>query len=82
MTKEYGLTCEEACTELYKKVDELWKDRNQGMIKPSEVAELVYNIIIDLGCAVEWIYNDGDDGYTLANQEMKQTNPHVISPLI
>ncbi|KAL8158693.1 hypothetical protein V2J09_000230 [Rumex salicifolius] len=71
--KEYGLTCEEACKELYKKADELWKDINQGMIKPSEVAESVYNIVIGMGRAVECIYSGGEDGYTLANLEMKQT---------
>ncbi|KAL8158697.1 hypothetical protein V2J09_000234 [Rumex salicifolius] len=71
--KQYGLTFDEACKELYKKVDELWKDINQCMTRPGEVAVPVYNIIINMGRAVECIYGGGEDGYTLANHEMKQT---------
>ncbi|KAL8158696.1 hypothetical protein V2J09_000233 [Rumex salicifolius] len=70
--KEYGMSYEEASKELYMKVGELWKDINEGMVRPSEVAPPVYNTIINMGRAVEAFYNGGEDGYTLVNHNLKQ----------
>ena len=62
---------------LHQKIDELWKDLNEAMMQPTDVPMPLVKCILNLGRAVEAIYDDGEDGVTSITQHMK----HIIHNL-
>ncbi|KAK8589118.1 hypothetical protein V6N12_023524 [Hibiscus sabdariffa] len=82
--REYGVSEEEACNELKKQVDNVWKDMNNEMIF-SETSKLVpmsvLTRVLNLTRGTEFMYNAGD-GYTHVGKSTKDgINSLLIDPI-
>nr|UJH94381.1 multiple sesquiterpene synthase [Zanthoxylum ailanthoides] len=70
--KQHGVSEEETIKVLRKEIANAWKDTNEAIQKPTEVAMPLLDRIINLSRVIDVVYKD-QDGYT---------NPHVIKDLI
>ncbi|KAG8385139.1 hypothetical protein BUALT_Bualt03G0010700 [Buddleja alternifolia] len=69
-TKEHNVSKEEAIDEFNNKIEEAWKDLNEGFLKPTKFpAPLLYRIL-NHARITEVIYSKGD-WYTNVGPEMK-----------
>ncbi|KAJ4945394.1 hypothetical protein NE237_022048 [Protea cynaroides] len=69
--KEYNVTEEEACDEFNKRIENAWKDLNQGCIKPTAVPMPFLMRIVNLVRMMDVIYKH-EDGYTNALSVLKE----------
>ncbi|KAJ4967745.1 hypothetical protein NE237_014446 [Protea cynaroides] len=69
--KQYSVTEEEACYEFNKRVENAWKDINQGCIKPTAVPMPFLMRIVNLARMIDVIYKH-KDGYTNALSVLKE----------
>ncbi|KAJ4945401.1 hypothetical protein NE237_014246 [Protea cynaroides] len=69
--KEYSVTEEEACDEFNKRIENAWKDLNQGCIKPITVPMPFLMRIVNLTRMMDVIYKH-EDGYTNASSVLKE----------
>jgi len=65
---QYEVSEEKATEEVYKKVEEAWKDLNEGMLRPTKFPRPLLILILNLTRVVEVFYRLGDDEYTIVNQ--------------
>ncbi|XP_043701581.1 (-)-germacrene D synthase-like [Telopea speciosissima] len=68
--KQHGVTEQEACDEFKRRVENAWKDINQGCIKPTIVPMPFLMRILNLTRMMDVIYKHGD-GYNNASQVLK-----------
>ncbi|XP_021768911.1 valencene synthase-like [Chenopodium quinoa] len=67
--KETGITDEQHVYQvLEKKVEDAWKDLNQGMLRPYSIPKPLLDRIINLARAPEIFYKGRTDGFTIVNQ--------------
>ncbi|KAJ4945397.1 hypothetical protein NE237_022051 [Protea cynaroides] len=69
--KEYSVTEEEACDEFNKRIENAWKDLNQGCIKPTAVPMPFLTQIVSLARMMDVMYKH-EDGYTNASSVLKE----------
>ncbi|KAF6143062.1 hypothetical protein GIB67_041130 [Kingdonia uniflora] len=69
-TKEHGVSDDEACCELRKMVENVWKDINQAILKPTPVPMDVLMSSLNYSRVMDVIYKDLD-GYTFAHLVIK-----------
>lgn len=75
---QYGVHEEEAYKELYKKVDNAWKDINEECLKPTAMPMPVLLRAFNFARVIDVLYKEGD-GYTHVE---KVTKEKVASLLI
>ncbi|XP_057781642.1 (-)-germacrene D synthase-like [Salvia miltiorrhiza] len=68
--KENGCSEMEACSELSKRVKNLWKDMNEEWVEPREASVFILARILNLTRVLCIIYT-GDDGYTNSTTRVK-----------
>ncbi|WOG86218.1 hypothetical protein DCAR_0205419 [Daucus carota subsp. sativus] len=71
-TKEHGGTKDEACAELYRRIENAWKDANEALLKPSPVSVEVLMRPLNMMRMIDVTYKY-DDGYT---------NPHALKEAV
>ncbi|GMI79434.1 terpene synthase 21 [Hibiscus trionum] len=88
-TRQYGVSEEEACSELKKQVENAWKDINHEMIfsERSKVVPMpVLTRSLNLTRVIDFLYKDGNDQYTHVGKDAKEgiasllIDPISISP--
>ncbi|XVE80509.1 hypothetical protein DITRI_Ditri14bG0145700 [Diplodiscus trichospermus] len=70
--KQYGVSEEEACYELNKKITDAWKDTNEEYLKPTAVPVSALNCILNLSRMVD-LFEKDEDAYTHIGEEAKTT---------
>ncbi|KAK8973514.1 hypothetical protein V6N11_030704 [Hibiscus sabdariffa] len=87
--RQYGVSEEEACSELRQQVENAWKDINHEMIfsETSKVVPMpVLTRSLNLTRVIDFLYKDGDDQYTHVGKDAKDgiasllIDPISISP--
>lgn len=68
--KQHGATMEVAKRELWKQVDDAWKDINEGLLRPTAVPAPLLNMILHIMRMMDVIYREIDI-YTFPEAEMK-----------
>ncbi|XP_042478646.1 (-)-germacrene D synthase-like [Macadamia integrifolia] len=69
--KQHGVTEEEACGEFNRRVENAWKDINQGCIKPTAIPMPFLMRPVNLARMIDVIYKH-EDGYTKASKILKE----------
>nr|XP_016510791.1 PREDICTED: (-)-germacrene D synthase-like isoform X1 [Nicotiana tabacum] len=67
---EYGVTKEEACTEIRKILENKWKDLNRGCLEPTDVPKVLLMPMLNLARMCEFVYKD-EDAYTVSKNNFK-----------
>ncbi len=70
--KQHGVTEKQAKEELWKEVDDAWKDINEGSLHPHQVPEPLLTRVLNLARAIDVVYKDNKDRYTHPDLELKQ----------
>lgn len=65
---QYGVSEEKATVELYKEVEEAWKNLNKDMFRPTKFSRPLQILVINLTRVLEVFYRLGDDEYSVVNQ--------------
>lgn len=68
--RQHGVTEEEAKQELWKQVDDAWKDMNEELLRPTAVPFPLVNEILNVVHLIDLVYKE-DDIYTHSDTEMK-----------
>ncbi|KAG8479388.1 hypothetical protein CXB51_029112 [Gossypium anomalum] len=68
--KQCGASKQEAYDELYKQIENAWKDINEGFLKPRQVPMSALNHILNLTRVLYLFYKD-HDGYTNVDDSIK-----------
>ncbi|PKI46153.1 hypothetical protein CRG98_033411 [Punica granatum] len=76
-TNQYGVTEQQAKEELWKKVDDAWKDINKECLCPRPVLEPLLARILNLTRVMDVLYKD-KDCYTHPDLELKQLVASVL----
>lgn len=77
--KETGVLDEEQVYQvLEKKVEDAWKDLNQGMLQPYAIPKCLMERILNLARAPEIFYKGRTDGYTHVNEIIKMKVAAVL----
>ncbi|PPS18982.1 hypothetical protein GOBAR_AA01629 [Gossypium barbadense] len=61
--KQYGVSMQEAYDELYKQINNAWKDINEEFLKPTAAPTSAFNRILNLARVIDHLYT-GEDAYT------------------
>lgn len=69
--KQHGLSEQEVCEELYREVNNAWKDINEECLNPTAVPMPLLMRALNLARVIDVVYKEGD-GYTHVGNEMKQ----------
>ncbi|KAK4782836.1 hypothetical protein SAY86_007210 [Trapa natans] len=70
--KQHGVTEQAAVEELWKKVDDGWKDLNEECFQPRPVPTQVLTRILNITRSLSLFYKDDTDVYTHSDLKMKQ----------
>ncbi|KAK5786663.1 hypothetical protein PVK06_041302 [Gossypium arboreum] len=68
--KQYGVSMEEAYDELYKQINNAWKDINEEFLKPTAAPTSALNRILNLARVIDLLYT-GEDAYTEVGESAK-----------
>ncbi|XP_043701580.1 (-)-germacrene D synthase-like [Telopea speciosissima] len=69
--KQHGVTEQEVCDELSRRVENAWKDVNESFIKPTAIPMPFLMRVVNLGRMIDVIYKH-KDGYTDSSKELKE----------
>jgi len=75
---QYGVSEEKAIVELYKEVEEAWKDLNKDMFRPTKFPRPLPILTLNLTRVLEVFYRLGDDEYTVVNQNAQDKIKAVL----
>ncbi|KAK9041661.1 hypothetical protein V6N11_016751 [Hibiscus sabdariffa] len=67
---QYGTSMQTAYEELFKQVNDAWKDINEGFLKPTAAPASVLYLILNLARVMDVLYK-GEDAYTRAGNSAK-----------
>ncbi|KAK4760028.1 hypothetical protein SAY87_023159 [Trapa incisa] len=70
--KEHRVTEQAALEELWKKVDNAWKDLNNECFKPRLMTDPALTRILNITRSLSLFYKDNKDCYTHSNLKLKQ----------
>lgn len=76
--KYHGITEQEAENEMWKTIDDAWKDINEECLRPTPVPVTLLTRILNLTRVIDLLYK-GKDQYTHSDVEMKV---HVAALLV
>ncbi|KAB2006098.1 hypothetical protein ES319_D11G318300v1 [Gossypium barbadense] len=68
--KQYGVSMQEAYDELYKQINNAWKDINEEFLKPTAAPTSALNRILNLARVIDLLYT-GEDAYTQVGESAK-----------
>ncbi|KAG8479380.1 hypothetical protein CXB51_029129 [Gossypium anomalum] len=68
--KQYGVSMQEAYDELYKQINNAWKDINEEFLKPTAAPTSALNRILNLARVIDLLYT-GEDAYTEVGESAK-----------
>ncbi|XP_052479372.1 (+)-delta-cadinene synthase isozyme XC14 isoform X2 [Gossypium raimondii] len=68
--KQYGVSMQEAYDELYKQINNAWKDINEEFLKPTAAPTSALNRILNLARFIDLLYT-GEDAYTQVGESAK-----------
>ncbi|XP_016504543.2 sesquiterpene synthase 15-like [Nicotiana tabacum] len=74
---EYGVTKEEACTEIRKILESKWKDLNRGCLEPTDVPKVLLMPVLNLARMCEFAYKD-EDSYTVSQNNFRDIVSMVL----
>lgn len=69
--RQHGVTEQQAKEELWKEVEDAWKDINEECLRPLPVSEPLLACILNLARVIDVLYKD-KDRYTHPDLELKQ----------
>lgn len=75
--KENGVSKIEAVNELNSRIEDAWKEVNEGFLRPTKVPDELLYRIINLARVIEVVYKNGD-GYTHVSPEKKRYFEQVL----
>ncbi|XP_060191001.1 sesquiterpene synthase 15b-like isoform X2 [Lycium barbarum] len=75
--KEYGVTKEEANTDIRKIIENSWKDINRGCLKPTAVPRILLMPVLNLARMSEFAYTD-EDAYTFSKNNFREAVSMVL----
>ncbi|TYG96186.1 hypothetical protein ES288_A11G328500v1 [Gossypium darwinii] len=58
--KQYGVSMQEAYDELYKQINNAWKDINEEFLKPTAAPTSAFNRILNLARVIDHLYTSED----------------------
>ncbi|KAG4177238.1 hypothetical protein ERO13_A11G285700v2 [Gossypium hirsutum] len=68
--EQYGVSMQEAYDELYKQINNAWKDINEEFLKPTAAPTSALNRILNLARVIDLLYT-GEDAYTQVGESAK-----------
>ncbi|KAK8272346.1 hypothetical protein V6Z12_D11G325000 [Gossypium hirsutum] len=68
--KQYGVSMQKAYDELYKQINNAWKDINEEFLKPTAAPTSALNRILNLARVIDLLYT-GEDAYTEVGESAK-----------
>ncbi|XP_059284195.1 sesquiterpene synthase 15b-like isoform X2 [Lycium ferocissimum] len=74
---EYGVTKEEATTDIRKIIENSWKDINRGCLKPTAVPRVLLMPVLNLARMSEFAYTD-EDAYTFSKNNFREVVSMVL----
>ncbi|WMV12201.1 hypothetical protein MTR67_005586 [Solanum verrucosum] len=79
--RDHGVSTEEAMEKFQEMVEIVWKDLNEGILRPSTpVSMKIHTRILNLARIMDVIYKHNQDGYT--HPEKVVLKPHTIALLV
>ncbi|KAF4378029.1 hypothetical protein G4B88_004636 [Cannabis sativa] len=70
--KQYGVSEEEACDEMNRRVVIAWKEINEEFLKPTEAASPILVRALNLARVIDLLYKNGDN-YTQVGKVTKDS---------
>lgn len=78
--KEHGVTVEEACSEIVRRIENAWKDANESLLKPTPVSMEVLMRPLNMMRMVHVTYKH-EDGYTHPHNIKEDVAAMLIDPV-
>ncbi|XP_074351634.1 vetispiradiene synthase 3-like [Apium graveolens] len=78
--KEHGVTVEEACSEIVRRIENAWKDANESLLKPTPVSMEVLRRPLNMIRMVHVTYKH-EDGYTHPHNIKEDVAAMLIDPV-
>ncbi|KAF4372309.1 hypothetical protein G4B88_007053 [Cannabis sativa] len=77
--KQYGVSEEETCDEMNRRVVIAWKEINEEFLKPTEAASPILVRALNLARVIDLLYKNGDN-YTQVGKVTKDNKSFTAKP--